>query len=155
MFVLFWIASKTAQEVPKRPQGPPKTAQEAPKRPQDAPRSAQRGSKKPLTAPQEASREPRETPRAAQEASTRPEDASIVEVAEIDETQRPGPKSMYRRRLDRRNRRDRGSKKTKPQIADIKRRAGGGDPPWGSQSAARPFRRGAARARPNSKICTS
>ena len=55
------VASKTAQEAPKRPQDPPKTAQEAPKRPQDPPKSAQRGSKRPPRAPQEAPRRPQET----------------------------------------------------------------------------------------------
>ena len=47
IFMLFWIASKTAQEAPKRPQ--------------DSPKSAQRGSKRPPRAPQEAPRRPQET----------------------------------------------------------------------------------------------
>ena len=51
----FWIASKTAQEPPKRPQDPPK--------------SPPRGSKRPPRAPQEASRGPQETPKAGQEGS--------------------------------------------------------------------------------------
>ena len=145
----FWIASKTAQEAPKRPQDPPK--------------SAPRGSKRLLRAPQEAPRGPLETPRSGQELpktptklfrstwsgsrfrknkkieSIRPQGFSkalgpavvfgkmekfktwlkkaskTLQVAEIYESQRPSPKSQ-----------------------NEKRRAGGGDPPWGSQSAARP-----------------
>ena len=55
IFVLSWIASKTAQEAPKRPQDPPK--------------SSPRGSKRPPRAPQEPSRGPQETPKAGQEGS--------------------------------------------------------------------------------------
>ena len=46
MFVLFWIASKTAQEAPKRPQDPPWSAQRGPKRLQEAAKKAPGGSKK-------------------------------------------------------------------------------------------------------------
>ena len=52
MFLLFWIASKTAQEAPKRPQDPLKRLQEAakrvpggPKRSPRDPRSRSRGLK--------------------------------------------------------------------------------------------------------------
>ena len=50
-----------------------------------------------------------------------------LKIAEVDESQRPCPKSQ-----------------------NEKRRAGGGDPPWGSQSAARPVG-AAARARSKAK----
>ena len=62
MFLLFWIASKTAQEAPKRPQDPLKRLQEAAKR-------VPGGPKRPPRVPQEAPRGPPETPRAGQEGS--------------------------------------------------------------------------------------
>ena len=59
IFVLFWIAAKTAQEGPRG-------TKEAPRKTSRAP---QRGPKKVPKVPQEAPREPQETPRAGQESS--------------------------------------------------------------------------------------
>ena len=42
MFLLFWIASKTAQEAPKRPQDPLKRLQEAAKRVPGGPKRSPR-----------------------------------------------------------------------------------------------------------------
>ena len=46
-FCVFWIASKTAQEAPKRPQDPPKSAPRGSKRPQEHPRRPQKQPKRP------------------------------------------------------------------------------------------------------------
>ena len=110
----------------------PKRVQEAPKRPQEASRSAPRGPKRHPRAPQEAPRGPQETPRAGQEGSRLSKIAprgsqkasKTHKIAEVDVSQRPCPKSH-----------------------NEKRRAGGGDPPWGSQSAARTEGKGPRRVR--------
>ena len=100
-----------------------KRIQEVPKRSQERPKSAPRGSKRPPRAPHEAPREPQKIPRAGQEGS-RPSKIA------------PRGSKRHRRRL-------RSPKSTYPKGLAAnrrmkKRRAGGGDPPWGSQSAARP-----------------
>ena len=140
IFVLFWIASKTAQEGPRGAQEAPGSLQERPKRLQEAPKSAPGGSKRASRDPKSRSRglrtrsrTPRSLPRCPQGFSEAPGPAAVfgkmkkfkawlqkasktLKVAEIYESQRPCPKSQ-----------------------NEKRRAGGGDPPWGSQSAARPL----------------
>ncbi len=139
VFVLFWIASKTAQEAPGR-------LQERPKRPQEASKSAPGGFKRASRDPKSRSRGLKTRPRAPksllrspQSFSEAPGSAAVfgkmqkfkawlqkasktLKIADIDESQRPCLKSQ-----------------------NEKRRAGGGDPPWGSQSAARPGGVGAGR----------
>ena len=133
VFVLFWS-----------PPRQPKRVQEAPKRPQEASRSAPRGLQERSRRPQEASRDPKNRsrglkthprapkslPRCPQSFSEAPGSAAVfgkfkklkawlqkasttLKIADIDESQKPCLKSQ-----------------------NEKRRAGGGDPPWGSQSAA-------------------
>ena len=111
--VLFWIASKTAQEAPKRPQDPPK-------RPRDPPKSAPGG-------PKRSPRDPRSRSRGLKtlqdhtkklQKNTSPKTIvhiNVADIAEIDE-----------------------DKKLLARVAVDKGRAGGGVPPWGRQSAARP-----------------
>ena len=119
MFLLFWIASKTAQEAPKRPQDPLKRLQEAakrvpggPKRSPRDPRSRSRGLKTVQDRPKRL------------EKNTIPKTIVHINVADIAEIDKD--KTLLTR----------GAVK--------KGRAGGGVPPWGRQSAARP---GGARAR--------
>ena len=103
-----------------------KVAQEPAKRPQDPPKSTPRCPKRLPRAPQEAPREPQETPRAGQEGSKISKIAprgsqkapKTHKIAEVNESQRPCPKSQ-----------------------NEKRRAGGGDAPWG-KAIRRPDRRG-------------
>ena len=63
------VASKTAQEAPKRPQDPSKTTQEAPKRPQDPPQERPKRVHEAKLPPQDAPRGFQETPKAGQEGS--------------------------------------------------------------------------------------
>ena len=138
-FVLFWIASKTAQEGPGGAQEAPGSPPECLKRPQEAPKSAPGGSKRASRDLKSRSRglktrprAPKSLPRRPQGFSEAPGSAAVfgkfkkfkawlqkastkLKIADIDESQRPCLKSQ-----------------------NEKRRAGGGDPPWGSQSAARP-----------------
>ena len=124
----------------------PRGAQEAPGSPQERPRSVQEAPKSALGGFRRASREPnsrsrrlKTRPRAPKSLPRRPQGFSeapglaavfgkfekftswlqkaskTLKITDIDESQRPCLKSQ-----------------------NEKRRAGGGDPPWGSQSAARP-----------------
>ena len=97
------------------------------RRPKRCPRGSKtppRGSKRPPKALQEAPRGPPQTPRAGQEDSRlfkiaprgSQKTPRTLKIAKVDVSQRPCPKSQ-----------------------NEKRRAGGGDPPWGRQSAARPL----------------
>ena len=61
--MLFWIASKTAQEAPKRPQDPPKSASRGSKRPPRVPQEAQRGAQQTPGTGQECSRPSKITPK--------------------------------------------------------------------------------------------
>ena len=122
------------------------TAQEAPKRPQDPPKSAPRGSKRPPRAPQEAPRGPQKTPRAAQEGSRpskiTPKDskrtlsATQLRISVLRLEKHTIPKTIVHisvadvAEIDK-------DKTLLTQGAVKKRRAGGGVPPWGRQSAAR------------------
>ena len=125
---------KVAREPAKRPQDPP---QGRPKTLQEAPKSAPGGFKRASRDPKSRSRGLKTRPRAPKSLPRRPQGfseapgpaavfgkfkkfkswlqkASItLKIADIDESQRPCLKSQ-----------------------NEKRRAGGGDPPWGSQSAA-------------------
>ena len=65
IFVLFWVASKTAQEGPKGAQDAPGSPPECLKMAQEVPKSTPGGSKK-------ASREPKRSPKPPQEAFGRP-----------------------------------------------------------------------------------
>ena len=124
---------------PKRVQEAPGSPRERPKRLQEAPKSAPGGSKRASRDTKSRSRGLKARPRAPKSLLRRPQSfseppgpaavfgkfekfkswlqkASItLKIADIDESQRPCLKSQ-----------------------NEKRRAGGGDPPWGSQSAARP-----------------
>ena len=134
VFVLFWVASKTAQEGPRGAQEAPGSPPECPKRSQEGPKSAPGGSKRTSRDPKSRSRglktrprPPKSLPRCAQGFSEAPGSAAVfgnltkfkawlqkastkLKIADIDESQRPCLKSQ-----------------------NEKRRAGGGDPPWGSQ----------------------
>ena len=71
IFVLFWVASKTAQEGPRGAQEAPGSLQERPKRPQEASKSAPGGPKRPPETPrtgQEGSKPTQELRRASQDA---------------------------------------------------------------------------------------
>ena len=124
-----------------------KTAQEAPKRPQDPPKSAPRGSKRPPRAPQEAPRGPQETPRAAQEGSRpskiTPKDskstlsATQLRISVLRREKHTIPKTIVHINVADVAEIDK-DKTLLAQGAIKKRRAGGGVPPWGRQSAARP-----------------
>ena len=138
VFVLFWVASKMAQKGPRGAQEAPGSLQERPKRPQEAPKNAPEGSKRGSRDPKSRSRGLKARPRAPKSLPKRPQGFSEapgsaavfgkfnkfkarlqkastkLKTADIDESQRPCLKSQ-----------------------NEKRRAGGGDPPWGSQSAAR------------------
>ena len=123
MFVLFWIASKTAQEAPKRPQDPPKSAQRGSKRPPRAPQEAPRGAQDTRGAGQEGSRPSKIAPKGSKR--TLSQRRLCISMLQISQR----------------------STKTKTLLtrgAVKKGRAGGGVPPWGRQSAARP---GGARSR--------
>ena len=102
---------RSSQEAPRSPQ-------EAPRRPQETPRAGQDGSKLSKIAPRGSQKAPK-----------------THKIAEVDESQRPCPKSQ-----------------------NEKRRAGGGDAPWG-KSIRRPPRRGESTAcqtpRRNAKISAS
>ena len=152
IFVLFWVASKTAQEGPKGARDAPGSPPECLKMAQEVPKSTPGGSKRASRDPKSRSRGPKTGPRAPNSFPRRPRSFSEapgsaavfgqfnkfksgrqkapkrLQIADIDEFQRPCLKSQKE-----------------------KRRAGGGDPPWGSQSAARPGGGGAGRAKPNSK----
>ena len=78
IFVLFWIASKTAQEAPKRLQDPPKRLQEAPK-------SAPGGSKRASRDSKSRSRGVQTRPRAPQSLPRRPHGFSEA----------PGPPTVF------------------------------------------------------------
>ena len=130
--VMLCIASRWRKSRPRGPKTPPRAPQEAPKsapggfkRASRDPKSRSRGFK---TRP----RAPKTLPRRPQGFSEAPGPAAVfgkfkkfkswlqkasktLKVADIDESQRPCHKSQKE-----------------------KRRAGGGDPPWGNQSAARP-----------------
>ena len=84
-------------------------SQEASRRLQEGPKSHPRGPRRPPRAAQEAPKAPQEGPRAPQEAKRSPQ--SLPRAHQL-------------------------SQNCFPQIACRKRRAGGGDPPWGRQSAA-------------------
>ena len=99
---------RAPQEHPKRLQDPPRAPQEAPRGPQERPRRLQEGLKRPQE-PVKRAQDPPRNPKRLQKTQ------KALKISEIDISQRPCPKSQ-----------------------NEKRRAGGGDPPWGSQSAARP-----------------
>ena len=105
-------SSKRAQEPSKRrprgPKTPPRAPQDAPRGPQEHPRRLQESLKRPQEPVKRAQGPPR-SPKRLQKTK------KALKIFEIDISQTPGPKSQKE-----------------------KRRAGGGDPPWGSQSAARP-----------------
>jgi hypothetical protein len=114
----------------RRPRGsktPPRAPQEAPSGTQERPRRSQEAPKR----PQEPVTRDQDPPRSPLEAPQGTEDTEIVEIAEMDK-----------------------HTKALPQVAEKKRRAGGGEPLGASQSAARPG--GASRAcrtyRPQSNI---
>ena len=128
MFLLFWIASKTAQEAPKRPQDPLKRLQEAAKRvpggPKRSPRDRRSRSRELKTL--------KDRPKRV-EKNTIPKTIvhiNVADTAEIDKNKTlltPGAVS--------------------------KGRAGGGVPPWGRQSAARPGGARSRRVRSQERSC--
>ena len=134
----FGSPPRRPQEGPRGAQEAPGSLQECPKRPQEAPKTAPGGSKRGLKRPRESVQRAQNPPKRCQEPlKTRSrlfrstwsgsrfrknekfkawlqKASKTLKVAEIYESQRPCPNSQ-----------------------NEKRRAGGGDPPWGSQSAAR------------------
>ena len=127
-----WVASKTAQEAPKRPQDPPK--------------SAPRGSKRPPRAPQEAPRGPQETPRAAQEGSRpskiTPKDskrtlsATQLRISVLRLEKHTIPKTIVHINVADVAEIDKDKTLLTRGAVVYKGRAGGGVPPWGRQFAA-------------------
>ena len=131
IFALFWVACKTAQESPRGTQEARGSPPECLKRPQEAPKSAPGGPKRASRDPKSRSRWLLTRPRAPKSSRRRPPGFSeapgsaavfkkfkswfqkaskTLKIADIDESQRHCLKSQ-----------------------NEKRRAGGGDPPWGSQ----------------------
>ena len=132
IFVMFWSPLRRPKRRPRGPKTPPRA-------PQEAAKSAPGGSKRASRGPKSRSRGLKTRPRAPKSLPRRPQGFSeapgptavsgkskrfkscfqkaskTLKVADIKESQRPCHKSQ-----------------------NEKRRAGGGDPPWGSQSAARP-----------------
>ena len=113
------------EEPQKPPRDHPISPQDGPRSPQETPKVALRppnfAPRRPKIAPRDSKRpprEPRETPKAPQEGPRAPQEA------------KRSPQSLPRAH--------KLSQNCFPQIACRKRRAGGGDPPWGRQSAARP-----------------
>ena len=151
ILVLFWIASKMAQDALERPQARP--PQETPRGPQERPKRPQEASKSPPGGPKRASREsksrprglktrpraPKSHPRHPQGFSEAPGPAAIFENLK---SSNHGPKkhrsrlrspiSMNPKGLAKNRRMKKGGR------AAVIPFAGGGDPLWGSQSAARP-----------------
>ena len=76
VFVLFWIASKTAQEGPRGAQEAPGSLQERPKRPQEASKSAPGGSKRASRDPKSRSRGLKTRPRPPKSLPRRPQSFS-------------------------------------------------------------------------------
>ena len=118
IFVLFWVASKTAQEGPRGAQEAPGSLQERSKRPQEAPKSAPEGPQERSRDPKSRSRglktrprAPKSLPRHPQGFSEAPGSAAVfgkfkkfkarlqkaltkLKIADIDESQRPCPNSQ-------------------------------------------------------------
>ena len=126
----FQDGPRGAQEAPRPPQEAPRGPQERPRRPQEGPKRASRDPKSRSRGLKTHSRAPKSIPRRPKGFSEAPGSAAVfgkfikfksrlqkasktLKIADIDESQRPCLKSQ-----------------------NEKRRAGGGDPPWGSQSAA-------------------
>ena len=135
----FCLVLGRLQDGPRGAQEAPGSPQERPKRPQEAPKSAPGGSKTASREPKSRSRGLKTLPRAPKSLPRRPQGFSEA----------PGSASVFGTRKKIKSWPKKASKTLK--IADIdesrrpclkspneKRRAGGGDPPWGSQSAARP-----------------
>ena len=93
---------------PRGPRKPPGAPQEAPRGLPECSRRVQEGLKRPQE-PVKRAQDPPRNPKRLQKTQ------KALKISEIDISQKPCPTSQ-----------------------NEKRRAGGGDPPWGSQSAARP-----------------
>ena len=120
--VMLCIFPRGPKSRPRGPKTPPRAPQDAPRGPQEHPRRLQESIKRPQE-PVKRGQDPPRNPKRLQKTK------KTLKISEIDISQRPCPKSQ-----------------------NEKRRAGGGDPPWGSQSVRRPpLVGGAGRAGPNSK----
>ena len=112
VFVLFWIASKTAQEAPQRLQDPLKRLQEAAKRVPGGPKRSPRDRRSRSRELKTLNDRPKRL-----EKNTIPKTIVHINVADIAEI-------------------DKNKTLLTPRAVS-KGRAGGGVPPWGRQSAAR------------------